>query len=383
MAKLALATRIQSMHVLVTTDTISGVAGYTRELVSGLVSRGIQVTLVSFGEIPLPEHTRWMDGLHGLDYRPTAFRLEWMQEGESDFADSSQFLTALVRETRPDLLHLSQFCHGSLPVDVPRVVFAHGDLMTWSLSVHGHEPKSTRWLKRYKDRVAAGLAGATTLISPSRWMVELLGHCYGYVPDSRVIYNGRNPIFFNPYAGKEDSVLAVGRMLDAGKQVHLLTHHRHPLPVCIVGEHAGITPPRLPIRADVKVATDDVQLSLKGPQTDSQLRLLYSRATVYAATPRYEPLGMSTLEAALSRCAIVANDIPSFREIWADDAVYFKANDAASLALTIRELAEDRELCRSYANRAYQRARDRYNHKRMIDEYLSLYRGLIERRRAA
>ena len=66
-------------------------------------------------------------------------------------------------------------------------------------------------------------------------MVELLGHCYGYVPDSRVIYNGRNPIFFNPYASKEDSVLSVGRMLDAGKQVHLLTQHQHPLPVCIVG----------------------------------------------------------------------------------------------------------------------------------------------------
>ena len=108
------------MHVLVTTDTVSGIAGYTRELVSGLVSRGIQVTLVSFGEIPLPEHTRWMEGLHGLDYRPAAFRLEWMQEGESDFADSSQFLTGLVRETRPDILHLSQFCHGNLPVEVPR-----------------------------------------------------------------------------------------------------------------------------------------------------------------------------------------------------------------------------------------------------------------------
>jgi glycosyltransferase involved in cell wall biosynthesis len=82
------------------------------------------------------------------------------------------------------------------------------------------------------------------------------------------------------------------------------------------------------------------------------------------------------LEAALSRCAIVANDIPSFREIWGEDAVYFRTNDAESLASAIRELTEDREKCRSYANRAYQRARDRYNHKRMIDEYLQLYRSL-------
>ena len=47
------------MDVLVTTDTISGFPP-TRELVSGLVSRGLRVTLVSFGEVPLPEQASWM-----------------------------------------------------------------------------------------------------------------------------------------------------------------------------------------------------------------------------------------------------------------------------------------------------------------------------------
>ncbi len=42
------------MHVLVTTDTLSGVWTYTRELVTGLISRGARVTLVSFGDIPGP-----------------------------------------------------------------------------------------------------------------------------------------------------------------------------------------------------------------------------------------------------------------------------------------------------------------------------------------
>ena len=55
---------------------MSGAWTYTRELVTGLVTRGIRVTLVTFGEIPLPEQTVWMDLLHGLEYRPTAFRLE-------------------------------------------------------------------------------------------------------------------------------------------------------------------------------------------------------------------------------------------------------------------------------------------------------------------
>jgi hypothetical protein len=123
------------LHVLVTADSLSGSWAYTRELVTGLVTRGVQVTLVSFGEIPLPEQTAWMDHLHGLDYRPTAFRLEWMQEAEEDLPESSAFLEALVRELRPDILHLNQFSYGNLPVDVPRVVMAHGDLITWTHAV--------------------------------------------------------------------------------------------------------------------------------------------------------------------------------------------------------------------------------------------------------
>jgi glycosyltransferase involved in cell wall biosynthesis len=153
--------------------------------------------------------------------------------------------------------------------------------------------------------------------------------------------------------------------------------------VCIVGSDNPVNAPRIPIRADVKVSTDQLCVSLKGPQTEAQLRNLYSRAAVYAATARYEPFGMEPLEAALSRCAIIANDIPSYREIWGDDAIYFRTNDATSLAHAIRELGEDREKCRAYGNRAYQRARDRYNHKRMIDEYLHLYRSLAAERWAA
>ena len=42
------------MRVLVTADTFSGVWTYSRELVSGLVTHGAQVTLVSFGHMPEP-----------------------------------------------------------------------------------------------------------------------------------------------------------------------------------------------------------------------------------------------------------------------------------------------------------------------------------------
>lgn len=365
------------VHVLVTADTLSGVWTYTRELVTGLVSRGARVTLVSLGEIPLPEQTAWMDSLHGLEYLPTAFRLDWMHDAEADLRDSTAYLTSLARELKPDLLHLNQMCYGSLPVDVPRVVVTHGDMISWWKAVHGDEPKPSRWLRWYREAVTRGLAEATTIVAPTVWMLDTIRSCYIYPRQDTVIYNGRNPIFFNPYVNKEESVLAVGRLWDAGRQVSLLTHHLHPLPVCIVGSDTTVPAPKIPIRADVKMTAEKSSVALRGPQTESQLRTLYSRASIYAATSRYEPFGMGALEAAFSRCAIIANDIPSYREVWGDSVLYFQANDSSSLATEIRSLSEDPHLCRIYADRAYQRARECFTAKRMIDEYLHLYRRLL------
>jgi glycogen synthase len=370
------------MHVLVTSDTLTGVWTYTREFVTALATRGVRVTLVSLGEIPLPAETAWMDNLQGLDYRPTAFRLEWMQEAERDREECASYLKDLVREVKPDILHLNQYSFGGLAVGVPRVVVAHGDLLSWWLSVHGREPAESTWLQWYRNVVAQGLWHATAVVAPSEWMLQLLRRCYAAPQRHAVIHHGRNPIFFNPYVSKEDAVLAVGRLWDAGKQVSLLTQHRHPLPVCIVDSEQTVTP-RVPIRGDVKLAIDQMNIALRGPQTESQLRLLYGRSSIYAATSRYEPLGMGTLEAAFSRCAIIANDIPCFRELWGDSALYFRENDAASLADTIRLLSVDREVCRAYGNRAFQRARQRFTARQMVDSYLQLYRGLIRAGSAA
>jgi glycogen synthase len=372
------------LHVLVTADTITGVWAYTRELVTGLVSSGATVTLVSFGEIPLPQQTSWMDSLHGLDYRPTAFRLEWMQEGEQDLEDCFRYLEAIILDVSPDIVHASQFCLGSLPTNVPRLVVAHTDLITWWKAVHGHEPRETRWLRWYRETVTNGLCDASVVVAPSNWMREALRNCYGALPQREaVIYNGRNPIFFNPYVSKEDSVLSIGRLWDPGKQVSLLTQHKHPLSVCIVGSDNPAYSPRTPIRADVRLATDQVNVALKGPQTEAQLRVLYSRAAIYAATSRYEPFGAAALEGALSRCAIVANDIPSHREVWSDAALYFEANNADSLADTIQLLSSDRELCRHFGQLAYQRAREKFTARRMLEHYLELYRDLVHRKAAA
>ena len=107
------------MHLLITSDTLNGNWTYTRELVSGLITRGFRVTLVSFGEIPLPQQTVWMDRLYGLTYHPTAFRLDWMEEGQQDFEDVSAYLSALAKEIKPDVFHSNHLCYGAIPIAIP------------------------------------------------------------------------------------------------------------------------------------------------------------------------------------------------------------------------------------------------------------------------
>lgn len=366
-----------TMHVLVTTDTLTRVWTHTQELVTGLVNLGVRVTLVSFGDIPLPHQTSWMDELPGLDYRPTAFRLAWMQEGQLDLEESSRYLVALTKELRPDLLHLNQLCHGALPVETLRVVGAHGDLITWWRAVHGREPKESRWLNWYREVVTEGVAQADVVVAYSPSMLEAIRDCYGSPRRATVLNNGRDPAIFNPYISKHDFALACGRLVDPAKQVSLLMQHSHPLPICIVDSDDKLAPPGVPICADVKLKVHETDISLKGPQTEAQLRLLYSRAAIFVAASRYDPLGLCVIEAALSRCAIVANDVPCFREVWGDAAIYFQTNDADSLADVIRRLHEQRDLCRGYGARAFQRAREFFSAARMSENYLQLYRRTL------
>ena len=73
---------------------------------------------------------------------------------------------------------------------------------------------------------------------------------------------------------------------------------------------------------------------------------------------------------------IVANDTAVYREMWGDAAIYFEHNDAASLTETLAQLHQDPEMARLYGTRAYNRARERFTARRMVDDYLRLYRHL-------
>jgi glycosyltransferase involved in cell wall biosynthesis len=97
---------------------------------------------------------------------------------------------------------------------------------------------------------------------------------------------------------------------------------------------------------------------------------------------RYEPFGLSALEAALAGCALVLGDIPSQREIWRDTAVFVPPNDADALRSALQQLIADTPRRRELAERAHERALE-FTTLRMASSYLALYSELMEQPRHA
>ena len=353
------------MHVLMTADAVGGVWTYTQDLVGELVRRGIRITLISFGPMPTSEQTEWLKDLHEVDHRPTPFRLEWMPDVAADVEHSRQYLEELIREVRPDLLHSNQFCYGSVKADIPRIVVAHSDVVSWWQSVHGTDPPDEEW-RWYRRVVQEGIRSADLVVAPSEWMMSALVDNYDFSIETRVIHNGRDGSFFKSSGPRSNYAMSVGRRWDKGKQLNLLLDAELNISVRIAGPKEEPEKNRITELASQR-----------------ELRELYAQAAIYIAPSRYEPFGLAPVEAAFSGCALLLNDIPVFRELWGDCAVYFKQNDAVALAHAVSELSLNDNRRQQFADRAQTRASEKFNASRMADEYCELYEQVLAREQVA
>jgi glycogen synthase len=167
--------------------------------------------------------------------------------------------------------------------------------------------------------------------------------------------------------------VSVGRLWDVGKNLALLLKAPIDLPVFVAGEHSvnnggAWHPPASGQREDA-----NRQLCFMGALESGQVRTLMRESAMYIATSLYEPFGLAPLEAALAGCALVLSDIPTFREIWADAAVFFDPHDAQGLACAVHRLAVDQRQLRRIAAAGQARAIHLYAAETMIARYLHLY----------
>jgi glycogen synthase len=198
-------------------------------------------------------------------------------------------------------------------------------------------------------------------------MLGALEEHYGPLATTEVIHNGRGASAFVPRT-KEPLILTAGRLWDEAKNVAILTRvaRRIPWPVLIAGSTVSPDGAAADLSADVQWL---------GEVTSSRIAALMGRASVYALPARYEPFGLSVLEAALCGCALVLGDIASLREVWGDAALFVEPNDHERLRATITGLCGDSERLRAWAKRARVRALE-LTPRRMAARYLATYRRL-------
>jgi glycosyltransferase involved in cell wall biosynthesis len=204
-------------------------------------------------------------------------------------------------------------------------------------------------------------------------MLDQVGLHYGVPAHGAVIYNGRTPTLFNPHLSKEEKIVTVGRLWDTGKNVSLLLQQEMPGELHIIGSD------RHPDFQTHAFAAEAIRpnVHLDAEQSEAELAQTLARAGIYVATSQYEPFGLAPVEAAFSRCALVASDIPSFRELWESSAVFFRNNDPTSLQAAVTSLLCDPSLRREKANLAYHHAQRSFSAQRMVSEYMNLYRTVV------
>jgi glycogen synthase len=353
-------------RILLTGDTEGGVWTFTLQLADGLLNRGVDVCLATFGTTVTEPQKSSASEIAGLHWFHHNSKLEWMHEPWADVERAGHWLRGVAGQWQPDLIHLNTLCHGALSWNVPVVVTHHSSVASWWHAVKG-SPLPADW-RRYQREVERSLKAATIISAPSHAALSDIERDYSVdMSGSLAIHNGISPNGFR-VGEKEEFILSAGRLWDEGKNVRVLAEvaPRLPWPVYLAGDsHTpdGTTVPLTGCR-------------LLGKLNPAELSALYSRAAIYALPARYEPFGLSILEAALSGCALLLGDIPSLREIWQDAAAFVPPDDIPSMEAALRHLIADPVYRARMSQLAFRRACE-FSKSRMVDGYLSLYRSAL------
>ena len=361
------------MRILMTTDTIGGVWTHTRELVTGLLQADpyARIFLFAVGSTCSPEQLGWLRAMRErnpgrFDSAVHSVPLEWEQRNEQVDPFEPRLLS-IARTFAPEVFHSSQFCYGALPVDCPRLIVAHSDVLSWFREVEGALPEPSPWLDRYSSLVRLGVEQASAVVAPTRWMLQAFREGFPTGALTRVIPNG---IKLRPPPAQDRLLQAVtaGRLWDQGKNITLLQRLQgSALPVLIAGalqhDDASFTWQGSP------------EIQLLGSTSRRDLLSLFAQSAVYLSTALYEPFGLSALEAARSGCALLALDIESMREVWGNGALYFRTAD--ELATLLEQLAASPRAL-AQAQRLAGAAAAQYTRERMAESYRALYRELMD-----
>jgi len=332
-------------RLVMTADAIGGVWQYAIGLATDLVRAGWSVDLATLGPPPSGAHHAQAEAA-GVTLIDTALPLDWLATDAAAVVAAADAVARIARARRADLVQLNQPALAIAEFAMPVVAVVHSCVASWWDAVEtGPLPPGLAW---QRDLTARGLARADAIVCPSRAFAATVQRLYALPAAPHAIHNGRAlPAAIGPLG---DRAFTAGRLWDRAKNVATLDRAAAlmTLPFDAAGAAHG------PHHERVELA----HLNLLGHLNDDAVAERLATRPIFASAARYEPFGLAVLEAALTGCALVLADIPTFRELWDGAATFVAPDDAAAFAHAITDLAADPDRRMASGARARTRALD-------------------------
>ncbi|MBR0557076.1 glycosyltransferase family 4 protein [Ciceribacter sp. L1K23] len=308
-------------------DAVGGVWRYAMDLSASLAGQGFEFVFAGFGPEPALhqrlEAERWGQLLW------CDAPLDWMASDAEALAEIPDILRRAIKDADADLVHLNLPSQAAgLQASVPILVMSHSCVPTWFGAVRGHAPPPDwRW---HVDVNRRGLLNSDVAVAPSRSHATQLRRTYG-IEALTVVHNASRAS--GEETNKHNYVAAVGRWWDDGKNGAVLDLAAPLLdwPVRLIGATEGPMGQRLALH----------HLMPAGERDHRETVAIVRNAAIFVSPSLYEPFGLAVLEAARTGAALVLADIPTYRELWGSNAVFFDPRDPGALAEAVNALSSD------------------------------------------
>ncbi|HEX2763601.1 MAG TPA: glycosyltransferase family 4 protein [Allosphingosinicella sp.] len=339
---------------------------YTLDLALGLSRLGHETFLAVMGSAPTPLQRADAARVPGLTLVETGLAAGTGASAAASLAPLAEALAGLADEVEADILHLNSPALAALAdFGLPVVAAQHGCVATWWEAVHGGElPADLAWRA---DQVRAGLHSADIVVAPTTAFAASVQRRYALSATPRAVHYGRRPVA-PAREFPRDFVFTAGRLWDPGKNLQMLDAAAAELGVPVKAAGPVARP------GGREVLFDNIECL--GSLAEEELRGWLAARPVFVSTALYEPFGLSVLEAAAAGCPLILSDIPAFRELWDDVAIFVEPDDEPGFTRAIANLVAD-DFERAVLGRAARERALRYAPDAAAAQMAAIYRSLL------
>ncbi len=254
-----------------------------------------------------------------------------------------------------------------------------------NLNIYDHRFYDNLRLRTLERLVRLGMPRVRRIVFPSRAAARLIGEKIR-LPGERlaVVPHGISADSFGDASASESApppYLFLPAPLERHKNMEILFESiRHlrdsDLQVWIAGHDTTDPPHARHLRARVESLGVGDRVRFLGPVPYREILSYYRGARALVFPSLLETFGHPLLEAMVARTPIVASDIPAFREVAGETAVYFDPRDPKALASAVDSVFSDPQATRRRVDEAAERARY-FSWERSVDGLCRVFEEVL------